>query len=301
MISIEPFEPRHACQLQWLVNSHLGSVVPGWALPAPYIVRRLERNPGQYVIDPWVIERRTLCALERERLVAAAHLLRYGTGPEVSRDYEGAGDIAWFLAWPRAPEAGAALLEAACAELEAWRVGEPWAGDSGLPAPTVGGVTDAWPHVAAALRQAGFAPSAEAGWAIYGGGIDGLPTPHTPSPRLALRRRASAHGIRFAAVLDEEEIGFCDWDLDVSLGGALPALHGWAELAELHVDERWRNRGVGTWLVSRSVEWLRLAERERAVLAVGKQDEASGADRFYERLGWGVFARVESGWVRRAA
>jgi hypothetical protein len=83
MPTIEPFRKPHLPQLQALVNSHAGAVVPGWAVPAAYIAELLVRDPGEYVTDSWVVERVTLCAVERDRVVAAAHLLRYDDGPQV--------------------------------------------------------------------------------------------------------------------------------------------------------------------------------------------------------------------------
>lgn len=41
------------------------------------VMSQLERDPGEFKVDPWVIERATLVADQRERIVAAAHLLRY--------------------------------------------------------------------------------------------------------------------------------------------------------------------------------------------------------------------------------
>ncbi len=38
----------------------------------------MERDPGEYIVDPWVIERETWVAIEDDRLVAAVHLHRYG-------------------------------------------------------------------------------------------------------------------------------------------------------------------------------------------------------------------------------
>src|SRR5262245_51907976 len=113
MIHIERFQPAHLPQLAGLINAHLGTLAPGWAMPADYIERHLRRNPGEYVIDPWVVARTTLCAIERQRVVAAAHLLRYGSGPEVHPSHHSVGDVAWFLAWPSASAAAAAVLAAA--------------------------------------------------------------------------------------------------------------------------------------------------------------------------------------------
>jgi hypothetical protein len=77
---IVSFDPAHLPALRDLVNAHLTLLVPGWALTNDFIASHLWRNPGQAITDPWVSERLTLCALDGDRLVAAAHLLRYGAG-----------------------------------------------------------------------------------------------------------------------------------------------------------------------------------------------------------------------------
>jgi GNAT superfamily N-acetyltransferase len=99
------------------------------------------------------------------------------------------------------------------------------------------------------------------------------------------------------ARVDEQEVGDCDCISDLTEGGALPALRGWGELAEIEVREPWRNRGVGTWLARHAAAWLRLGGCSRVVLSVAAEDEANGAGRFYERLGWNPMARFQRGWV----
>ena len=108
MITIEPYRPDHLAQVQSLVNVHLGALVSGWAVPEALIANQIQRNPGQYIVDPWVIGRTTLCAIEQQRVVAAAHLLRYGSGPEVSQFCNNTGAIDWLFAWPDAAEAAQA-------------------------------------------------------------------------------------------------------------------------------------------------------------------------------------------------
>lgn len=116
----------------------------------------------------------TLCALQKQRVIAAAHLLRYGTGPEVNPSYQNAGDLAWFLAWPKADEAAAALLAAARRQFAAWRVAREYAWDAGLPIGPFVGVPDVWPHVAFALEEEGYHPRAgkEGVEMVYAGPLD---------------------------------------------------------------------------------------------------------------------------------
>jgi hypothetical protein len=107
---VESFSPKHLPQLQALINCHLNAAVPGWSLPDAFIASRLERQPEEYVVDPWVVERATLCAVERDRVVAAAQLLRYGDDAKVGDAYRAVGEIAWLVAWPPDEQASAELL-----------------------------------------------------------------------------------------------------------------------------------------------------------------------------------------------
>ena len=59
-------------------------------------------------------------------------------------------------------------------------------------------------------------------------------------------------GVRFLALADGQEVGRCECQIDLTHGGALPALAGWAELCELQVDAASRNQGIGSWLVARA-------------------------------------------------
>ena len=57
------------------------------------VLSQFERDPGEFIVDPWVAERATLVAEQRRRVVAAAHLLRYGEGEDVGRAYRGTAEI----------------------------------------------------------------------------------------------------------------------------------------------------------------------------------------------------------------
>jgi GNAT superfamily N-acetyltransferase len=296
---IEQFQLNHLPQVQVLVNTHMSALVPGWALPEAFIASHLQRDPGEYVVDPWVMARMTLCALERQRVVAVAHLLRYGSGVEVSPAYHNIGELAWFVAWPDAAEQAAALLQAAGDQFDRWGVDAAWALETSLPAGPFAGLPDAWPHVAAALAGAGYRRNPLLGRdeALFGGSIEqsGLVTP--PISDLSIRRTSGRFGTRFSASLDRQIVGDCECISDLTAGGAQPALRGWGELAELEVREPWRNRGIGTWLVQHAAAWLRLGGCNRIVLSVADEDAAAGAARFYRRFGWESLVRFQRGWV----
>ncbi len=121
VIRIEPYRAgEHLTGLCDLMNRHIGSIVPGWTLTPRFVDQRLGDNPEQPVLNPWVVERATLCAVADGTVVAAAHLLRYGTGPEVSADYHGIATIAWVLSLPEHHTTGAEILRQARARMRAW-------------------------------------------------------------------------------------------------------------------------------------------------------------------------------------
>ncbi len=290
---VQSFEHAYLPWLLDLVNVHLSVAVPGWALTGEFLAEHLERNHDEYLTDPWVVERETICAVEGYRVLAAAHLLRYGDGPEVSESYRGAGEIGWLLFPPDRTDAASEALSVAKERLSSWPTTRKYGWGGGIPTVPMLGVPDAWPHVAEALSTAGFhTPERHHRETLYGGTLDGVPAPgEPPAPGLSIRRTAGNEGARFAVVLDGEEIGHCEFRLDLTRGGALPALSGWADLWEIEVKEGWRNNGVGGWLLRNAAAWMRLAGCGRVVINVTEDDEAAGAGRFYRRFGWDVFTR----------
>ena len=252
MVFIEPLRDTHLEQVQVLINMHLSTMVPGWFLPEAFISSRLHRNPWQHTLDPWVRERATLCALQKQRVAAAAHLLRYGNGPEVSHWYQDAGDLAWLLAWPNAGEVAAALLAGAGRQFAAWEVKRQYAWDAGLPIGPFVGVPEVWPRIAGVLERAGYHPRTgqEGEEIIYGGPLDSA-LRAAPPPVVGmtlLRTMGTISDTRFVALVDGQEVGRCECATDLTWGGALPALRGWGELSEPQVSEARRNRGIGSCL-----------------------------------------------------
>jgi hypothetical protein len=66
-------------------HAHIKAIIPGCSIPVSTLLSQMERDPGEYIVDPWVIERETWVAIEADRLVAAVHLHRYGNEPSVTR------------------------------------------------------------------------------------------------------------------------------------------------------------------------------------------------------------------------
>jgi hypothetical protein len=111
MIRVASCEPGHVEQLAALLSAHVACALPGAAVFSATIAARLERDPGEFVLDPWVETRDTLVTLVRDRVVAAGQLWRFADEPHVSDSYRGAAELRWFCFWPTDREAAAALLD----------------------------------------------------------------------------------------------------------------------------------------------------------------------------------------------
>jgi hypothetical protein len=102
-IEVRPFRRRDRDQLTRLVNAHAEAVVPGTSVSVNMVLSQLERQPGEFITDPWVCERATLVAEQAGRIAAAAHLLRYFSDERAGQSCRDLGEICWFLFWPEAP------------------------------------------------------------------------------------------------------------------------------------------------------------------------------------------------------
>ena len=117
-ILTRPFQRGDRERVTALVNAHIDAVLPGVSVSVNAVMSQLEREPGEYIVDPWVHERATLVAIERERVVAAAHLLRYASEERVSESYRNLGEIRWLVFEPDNARAGDALLGACISQFE---------------------------------------------------------------------------------------------------------------------------------------------------------------------------------------
>lgn len=284
-------------QLTELVNVHIAAVVPGWALPVSALLAQFEREPAQYVVDPWVIDRTTLVAIERDRVVAGANLKRYAADARVSPDYYGAGEVAWFVAWPRKQEAALALAYACTAKLDEWEVRRQWA-DGALPTPATFGIPAAWPHVRTAIAAAGFSDDEGRTEVLLAGALDTVGDPDEPPlDGLTVRREVDNLAVRFSAVLEDHIIGYVNVHDDLTRGGTLSCLRGWAELREHFVEPPYRRQGVGRWLVRHAASWLRLGGTSR-ILAMWAEELDAGSLAFLLQFGWQEIGSTRRGWRR---
>jgi len=296
---VRPFARSDRDQLTRLVNAHIATVMPGWAVPVSAVLNQLERQPGEYIVDPWVIDRATFVGIERDRLVAAAHVLRYGDEDRVSDDFRNAGEIAWLICWPHHVGAGRAVRDAALARIDAWSVRVQYAGGS-LPTPAAYGVSDSWPHVRRLYEEAGF--SAGQIEVQFVGPIDAVPAPAAEPPLagLTVQRALGPLGTEFSAVLDGEVVGIFEVDDDLARGGSQVGMAGWADVGNHSVREDVRGRGVGSWLFAHGVAWLRLGGTTRLLAYAVENDELPAHARYYRRFGLEPVNRTVRGWKRMA-
>jgi hypothetical protein len=159
------------------------------------VLSELERQPGEFIVDPWVSERATLVAEQCDRVAAAAHLLRYYADKRAGMAYRGSGEIRWLVFWPEAPAGnpywpdatqGAQELIAACiGQLERWGVSGQSA-DGDLPVRGVYGVPEQWPHIRSLYQRAGFTHTGHTE-VVYLTEVASLPR---PANRLSRRYRS---------------------------------------------------------------------------------------------------------------
>jgi GNAT superfamily N-acetyltransferase len=118
-----------------------------------------------------------------------------------------------------------------------------------------------------------------------------------PLEGLTVRRGLGGHATRFSAVLGGRVAGFFEVQADLTAGGALSRLAGWADVWELHVEEDVRRRGIATWLIGHGADWLRLARAERLIdYAIVGEGDAHLA--FATALGFRELTRATRGWSR---
>jgi GNAT superfamily N-acetyltransferase len=312
-IEVRPFRRADRQQLTDLINGHAAAVVPGLGVSVAAVLSQLERQPGEYIVDPWVRERLTLVAQQNERIVAAAHLLRYADDDRVSPPYRNSGEIRWLVFWPYGPrisspywsdatEAAEKLVAACIGQLVDWGVtSQSASGD--LPVPGVYGLPEQWPHIRALYERAGFIHDGHTE-IVFLAVVEDLRCPADPPiAGLTVRRSVGLNGTRLSAVLAEEAVGYIEVELRDE--GERVARHGgWADVGNLSVAEKYRRRGVATWLLGQAGEWLRLAHVDRLLAYTyleGRDETGQGYDEeraFLQAPPFIELTRTMRGWTR---
>jgi len=311
-IQVRPFHRRDRQQLTDLVNAHVAAVVPGMGVSVSTVLSELERQPGEFIVDPWVSERTTLVAEHGGRVAAAAYLLRYYAGERAGEAYRGSGEIRWLLFWPEAPasnpywpdatDAAEELIAACIGQLEEWGVGRQTAGGE-LPVSGIYGVPEQWPHIRSLYQRAGFTHTGHTE-VVYLAQVADLPHPaEPPIAGLSVRRSVGMNGTRLSAVVGEEVIGYIEVEI-FEEGQRLSRHGGWADIGNLHITEPHRRCGVATWLLGQAADWLRLAQVGRLLdyAWLEGQDPAgldyTGYRAFLAASSFGELTRTKRGWTR---
>jgi len=314
-IQVRPFRRNDRDQLTQLVNAHAEAVVPGMSVSVNTVLGSLERQPGEFIEDPWVSERVTLVAEQQNRVAAAAHLLRHYPDERAGQAARDVGEVHWLLYWPHAPagnpywpdagDAAAALMKACLHQLGAWRVTRQHAGGE-LPVPGVYGVPEQWPHIRSLYRRAGFAHTGHTE-IVYVARIDDLPELSAPPLEgLAVRRSVGMNGCRLSAVLGEQEVGYVE--VKTLDEGERTARHGgWADVGNLRVSAAYRRQRVGSWLLGQAADWLRLAGVDRILDYAWLEGTDPGGlsyddyRAFLPAVGFRELTRTQRGWSRESA
>ena len=311
-IEVRPFRRSDREQLTQLVNMHAEAVVPGMSVSVSTLLSSLERQPGEFITDPWVSERVTLVAEQQDRIAAASHLLRYFADERAGKAARDVGAIEWFLFWPLSPvgnlcwpdatDAADALMAACFRQLERWGVTRQEANGE-LPVPGVYGVPEQWPHILALYERAGFTHTGHTE-VVYLARIDELPRlAEPPIAGLSVSRSVGMNGVRLSAMLGDDVIGYIEIET-LDEGERLPRHGGWADVGNLSVIERHRRRGVATWLLANAADWLRLAQVERLLdYAWLEGRDPTGQDYADSRAllaasGFKELTRTRRGWSR---
>jgi GNAT superfamily N-acetyltransferase len=315
-IEVRPFRRSDREQLTELVNAHAAAIVPGLGVSVAVVLSQLERQPGEFVVDPWVRTRATLVAEQDQRVTAAAHLLRYAADERVSPAYRDAGEIHWLVFWPEPAYPGAAggaraadeLMAASLRQLGAWGVRHQYAGGE-LPVRGVYGVPRQWPHVRSLYERSGFRATGQVE-IVFAALIDDLrplgATRPAGLPELTVRRSVGSAGTRLSAVTGDEVIGYVE--AEVFDDGERRARHGnWADVGNLHVTGQYRRRGVATWLLGQLAGWLHLAHVDRLLAYTyleGRDETGQGYDSdraFLRALPFTELTQTARGWTRNPA
>ena len=309
MPEIRPFARADREGLSALVNRHVASVLPGASIPVSTLLSHLERDTAEPIVDPWVIDRHTIVGIDADRVVAAAHLKRFGCDERVSEDYKDTGEIAWLVFDPNCRPTAQALMAAAFETLTRWE-SRIWYADGNLPCLGVYGVSDSWPHVQELLQDLGFSDVEGQVELIFAGELEAVEQPGPPPVEgLELRRRVGSLGVSFDAVLAGETVGV--FEVEDTHGTSNAQLSRWADEANHWVAAEHRGLGIGSWLFRHGCDWLRVGGKGRflayAIESRGSQHDQSdvrGAEeceRYYARFGLRRMTRTRRGWMRNPA
>jgi hypothetical protein len=310
-LKVRTFHRDDRDQLTELVNAHVAAVVPGVSVSVNTVLSELQRQPDEFITDPWVAERVTLVAEQRQYVVAGAHLLRYRADAEVGEHYRDAGEIDWFVCrppasyWPDSEQAADLLMAACVAQLARWNVRLRYA-DGALPAPAVYGLPRPWPHIRAAYERAGFHHTGGTEVILIAEVAD-LPS-MTALPGVRVDRTLGECGTRFTARDGDPSprergrgpgggriLGFIEIDTALSRPERHARSGGLADIGNFPVEHPLD--GLESLLLAQAADWLRLCGVER-LLAYESAEDTEAISRL-TAFGFHELTRTDRGWEHR--
>lgn len=291
--TVRPFERRDRDQLTELVNLHIAAVLPGVAVSVNTVMSQLEREPQETIVDPWVIDRRCMVAIDDEgRVHASALLHRFGRGPGVSPDFVNSGEIRWLIFRPDRLDDGRRLLDVCMALLDEWQVEARYA-DGSLPAPACCGVPDTWPHVRALYSEAGFAPSRQE--TVLRVRCADLIQGHRPP--VQVDRSVGVLGTRLTLSENRAPVGFievCQLTTEPARGYSSM---GRADVGNLHVEMGVDPEAVVPQLYSAGAAWL-LQGGIETLMEYHSDEDPNEHLQLLEQCGFEVLVTNARGWAR---
>jgi GNAT superfamily N-acetyltransferase len=296
-VDVRHFRRSDRQQLSALVNAHVAAVIPGISLSVAAVMNSLGRDPGEYIVDPWVVERVTLVAEQRQRIVAAAHLLRYDSDDRVDESHRDAGEIRWLLCWPPVPrwpdtaQVGDQLAQACLAQFDRWGVRRRYA-DGTLPVPAIYGVPEQWPHIREIYERAGFKHDGRTE-IVFVTAVSNVPRWRPSLTGLNIRRTLGVNGTRIWVLAEDTVLGFIEVDTNLGEANRAAGIASWADIGNLQVVEGYRRQGIGSWLIAEAAGWLELAGISRLLDYASPDDTACVA--FLERVGFRELTRTIRG------
>ncbi|WP_406438432.1 N-acetyltransferase [Streptomyces sp. NBC_01613] len=299
-LEVRTFHRDDRDQLTDLINRHVAAVVPGVSVSVNTVLSDLQRQPEESITDPWVRERVTLVAEQRDTVVAAAHLLRYRADAEVGASYRDIGEIDWFVCrppasfWPDSDRAADLLMNACLAQLARWNVRARYASGD-VPAPVVYGLPRNWPHIRAAFERAGFRHVGDTEVILVARVAD-LPAP-TPRRSVTVERTLGECGTRFTAYADSRALGFIEVDTALARPERHTRAAGLADIGNLYIDPASYGEGLEHWLLGGAADWLRLSGVDR-LLAYEPADDTAALDRLTS-AGFRELTRTDRRWEHR--
>lgn len=303
-VVVRPFRKNDRDHVAGLVNAHCAAVLPGCTVPVNTVLSQFEREPGEFIVDPWVAERRPLVAEQNGSIAAAALLVRYRDDTDVGESYRGVGEIRWLVFWPLAPtgnrhwtdgqDAADALAVACIEQLHSWTSTRQLA-DGSLPAPGIYGVPEQWPHVTSLLLRHGFIPQPQRTETVLIADLNDLGgRVGVAVPGVVVGRSVGINGTRCSATINGDLVGYIEVERldrpERSVGTVF------ADIGNLWVHEDHRRRGIATQLLHYGARWLLQGGAQR-LLAYTTPDETD-LIALLQRSGFEVATNTQCGWSR---